>query len=169
MWRCQEVYYVSTWVLAKINMNIDPTGKSTKNIIYRDVLESWGVFVQQLYITVRWSNMHLCTHIVMCFHALLNIYVVPAGHELGDYDHADYLNVFRCYNTLWLNKCTMYTCKYTYFILICDMSIMGLVLYIFLIEFCWVSINFGSNFAFVIQILNLILFLNMWYFKYIFL
>ena len=30
----------STWVLAKINMNIDPTGKSTKNIIYRDVLES---------------------------------------------------------------------------------------------------------------------------------
>ena len=30
----------STWVLAKRNMNIDPTGKSTKNIVYRDVLES---------------------------------------------------------------------------------------------------------------------------------
>ena len=30
----------SMWVLAKRNMNIDPTGKSTKNIVYRDVLES---------------------------------------------------------------------------------------------------------------------------------
>ncbi|XP_025813102.1 uncharacterized protein LOC112890427 [Panicum hallii] len=30
----------STWVFAKRNMNIDPTGKSTKNIVYRDVLES---------------------------------------------------------------------------------------------------------------------------------
>ena len=29
----------STWLLAKRNMNIDPTGKSTKNIVYRDVLE----------------------------------------------------------------------------------------------------------------------------------
>ena len=29
----------STWVLAKRNMNIDPTGKSTKNIVYKDVLE----------------------------------------------------------------------------------------------------------------------------------
>jgi hypothetical protein len=29
----------SMWVLAKRNMNIDPTGKSTKNIVYRDVLE----------------------------------------------------------------------------------------------------------------------------------
>ena len=29
----------STWVFAKRNMNIDPTGKSTKNIVYRDVLE----------------------------------------------------------------------------------------------------------------------------------
>jgi hypothetical protein len=30
----------SEWVLAKRNMNIDPTGKITKNIVYRDVLES---------------------------------------------------------------------------------------------------------------------------------
>ena len=30
----------SMWVLAKRNMNIDPTGKSTKNIVYRDVFES---------------------------------------------------------------------------------------------------------------------------------
>ena len=30
----------STWVLAKRNMNIDPAGKSTKNIVYRDVFES---------------------------------------------------------------------------------------------------------------------------------
>ena len=29
----------STWVLAKRNMNIDPTGKSTKNIVYKDVLK----------------------------------------------------------------------------------------------------------------------------------
>ena len=29
----------STWVLAKRNMNIDPTGKSTKNIVYTDVLK----------------------------------------------------------------------------------------------------------------------------------
>ena len=28
----------SMWVLAQRNMNIDPTGKSTKNIVYRDVL-----------------------------------------------------------------------------------------------------------------------------------
>ncbi|XP_039772160.1 ATP-dependent DNA helicase PIF6-like [Panicum virgatum] len=33
------VYRESTWLLAKRNMNIDPTGKSTKNIVYRDVLE----------------------------------------------------------------------------------------------------------------------------------
>ena len=29
----------SMWVLAKRNMNIDPTRKSTKNIVYKDVLE----------------------------------------------------------------------------------------------------------------------------------
>ncbi|XP_039818500.1 uncharacterized protein LOC120681006 [Panicum virgatum] len=29
----------STWVLAKRNMNIDPAGKSTKNIVYTDVLK----------------------------------------------------------------------------------------------------------------------------------
>ena len=30
----------STWVLAKRKMNIDPAGRSTKNIVYRDVFES---------------------------------------------------------------------------------------------------------------------------------
>ena len=34
------VSHESMWVLAKRNMNIDPTGKSTKNIVYRDVFES---------------------------------------------------------------------------------------------------------------------------------
>ena len=29
----------STWVLANINKDVDPTGKSTKNIVFRDVLE----------------------------------------------------------------------------------------------------------------------------------
>jgi hypothetical protein len=31
--------------LAKPNKDIDPTGKSTKNIVYRDVLEGWTRFV----------------------------------------------------------------------------------------------------------------------------
>jgi ATP-dependent exoDNAse (exonuclease V) alpha subunit len=30
----------TTWVLATKNKNIGPTGKSTKNIVYRDVLEA---------------------------------------------------------------------------------------------------------------------------------
>ena len=34
----------STCVLARMNKTIDPTGKNTKNIVYRDMLESWGVF-----------------------------------------------------------------------------------------------------------------------------
>jgi ATP-dependent DNA helicase PIF1 len=29
----------TTWVLARRNIQIDPTGKSTKNIVYKDVLE----------------------------------------------------------------------------------------------------------------------------------
>ena len=29
----------STWVLANTNKDVDPTGKSTKNIVFRDVLE----------------------------------------------------------------------------------------------------------------------------------
>ena len=75
----------SMWVLVKRNMNIDPAGKSTKNIVYRDVLESWGMFLQQLYISVGCSN---CIYvlIVVCRHALLSIYVVPAGNMLGDYE-----------------------------------------------------------------------------------
>jgi ATP-dependent DNA helicase PIF1 len=39
------VLCVTTWVLARRNILIDPTGKSTKNIVYRDVLEWWGVFL----------------------------------------------------------------------------------------------------------------------------
>jgi len=48
--------------------------------------------VQQLYISVGCSN---CIYalIVMCMHALLSIYVVHAGHTLGDYDLPYYLNV----------------------------------------------------------------------------
>jgi len=34
----------TTWVLARTKKAIDPSGKSTKNVVYRDVLESWGVF-----------------------------------------------------------------------------------------------------------------------------
>jgi ATP-dependent DNA helicase PIF1 len=30
----------TTWVLATKNKNIDPTGKGTKNIVYRDVSEA---------------------------------------------------------------------------------------------------------------------------------
>ena len=29
----------TTWILAKPNKEVDKTGKSTKNIVYRDVLE----------------------------------------------------------------------------------------------------------------------------------
>jgi hypothetical protein len=40
--------------------------------------------VLQLYITIMCSNMHLCTHRVMCFRALLITYAVPAGQAHGD-------------------------------------------------------------------------------------
>ena len=71
--------------------------------------------MQQLYISVGCSN---CIYalIVMCMHALLSIYVVHAGHTLGDYDLPDYLNVFSCYNALCLNKCLVYMCKHTFFL-----------------------------------------------------
>jgi ATP-dependent exoDNAse (exonuclease V) alpha subunit len=29
----------STWIFANTNKDVDPTGKSTKNIVFRDVLE----------------------------------------------------------------------------------------------------------------------------------
>jgi ATP-dependent DNA helicase PIF1 len=34
----------TTWVLAKPKILVDPTGKKTKNIVYRDVLEAWKCY-----------------------------------------------------------------------------------------------------------------------------
>ena len=33
------VSHKDTWILAKTNKDIDPTGKRTKNIVFRDILE----------------------------------------------------------------------------------------------------------------------------------
>ncbi|RCV06216.1 hypothetical protein SETIT_1G145600v2 [Setaria italica] len=36
----RDVSHETTWVLARKNKDMDPTGKGTKNIVYRDVLET---------------------------------------------------------------------------------------------------------------------------------
>ena len=34
------VSYSTTWMLAKPNKDLDPTGRRTKNIVFRDILQS---------------------------------------------------------------------------------------------------------------------------------
>lgn len=58
-----------------MSMNTSTT-INTKNITYRDVLESQGVFMLQFSIIVMCNDMHLFSHVVMCYRG-------PSNHILS--------------------------------------------------------------------------------------